>query len=208
MGIDGHGLRGGGMPLWDLGIRLLLGVGLLFAAGTASAQVVEGDFLIVDDRNSLIEAFVSSVGDENFVQVDAACGSGDDSVLFDADTNHPDDVRINQNKADVRQRNRNNANSVLISGFSGAELQFAGIVSGCRSTKVEASVNTRRSPSTGNFRVDVRECSTTLSATDVAFIEATCASTREINGSYNPSTGDVRRLRINGRGEAVDQGRE
>jgi hypothetical protein len=194
------------MHLKEMGITLLFGAGLLFAAGTASAQrngVVEGEFLIEDDRNSLITAFVSSVGDSNFVDVEAICESGGDSVTITADTNHPDDVRINQNKADVRQRNRFNENTVFISAEGSQE--FSGAVFNCRSTKVEASVNTRRDPNNGNFRADVRQCSTNLSGAQVGFVGATCAATREINGSFNESTGEVNRLRINGRGTAFPQ---
>jgi hypothetical protein len=186
-----------------MGIALLFGAGLLFAAGTASAQVVNGDFLIQDDRNSLIEAVVSSVDDSNFVAVTAECRSGGDIVILEADTNHPDDVRINQNKADVRQRNRFNENTVLISATGSQE--FSGAVFNCRSTKVEASVNTRRDPNNGNFRADVRQCSTNLSGAQVGFVGATCAATREVNGSFNESTGEVNRLRINGRGTAFPQ---
>jgi hypothetical protein len=191
------------MHLKNLGIALLFGAGLLFAAGTTSAQVVNGDFVIEDDRNSLIEAFVSSVDDSNFVEITAECQSGGDSVVITADTNHPDDVRINQNKADVRQRNKFNENTVFISA-TGSQ-QFSGAVFDCRSTKVEASVNTRREPNNGNFRADVRQCSTSLSGAQVGFVGATCAATREVNGSFNESTGEVLRLRINGRGTAFQQ---
>ena len=79
------------MRLKNYGIALLFGAGLLFAAGTASAQVVTGEFLIIDDRNDAVEAVLFTVADQNFVEVEAICLSGDDAVFFPSE---PADARL------------------------------------------------------------------------------------------------------------------
>ncbi len=87
------------MHLTRLGLSLLLAMGLLLAAGVAQAQVVDGDFLIVDRKE--VEAF-GAVNMDSAVfsaRAEVRCtpqstSNGPDGSLVRFLSHHPDKVSL------------------------------------------------------------------------------------------------------------------
>jgi hypothetical protein len=186
----------------QMGIALLFGmVSLVFANGVL-AQVPNNAYLITDDNDPGLEAFMDVEGTDNFVDVEAECVSGGDHIFITADTFHPDKVKIKEGSAEVKQAVRTNGPTIGIAGEG--LLEFDGILTDCKSSSVEASVKTKKDPFTGKFKIKAKNCTTTLSGAEVAFVEATCAATKGVKGKFNESTGEVKSLSVSGKGDAIN----
>jgi hypothetical protein len=188
----------------QMGIALLFGmVSLLFANGAlAQSEVPNDEYIITDDDDSGLEAFMDVEGVDFFVDVEAECVSGADHIFITADTFHPDTVKIKEGKAEVKQAVRTNGPTIGIVGEG--TLAFSGILTNCKSSSVEASVKTKKDPWTGKFKIKAKNCTTTLSGAEVAFVEATCAATKGIKGKFDESSGEVKSLSVSGKGDAVN----
>ncbi len=189
------------MRLMRMGMALLFGAGLLFGTG-ASAQVVNDEFLITDDDNPLTFALMSAEGTEYAVFVAGTCLNGDNSVKFQVDSFHPDKVKVKEGFAEVIQKRDGNPNFMSIVGGGGMEFE-AGIVGDCKSTLTKASVKTKKIPNTGKFKVVFKKCESTLEPDEVVFIEDTCDGQDEIKGKIDEDTGEIKKLKIKGKGNAV-----
>jgi hypothetical protein len=184
-----------------MGMALLFGAGLIFGTG-ASAQVVNDEFLITDDDNPLTFAVMVADGIEYGVIVTGTCLNGDDSVVFYVDSLHPDKVKVKEGFAEVIQKRDGNPNLLGIVGAGGRNFE-AGIVGDCKSTLVKASVKTKKVPNTGKFKVVFKKCESTLEPDEVVFIEDTCDGQDEIKGKIDEDTGEIKKLKIKGKGNAV-----
>jgi hypothetical protein len=175
---------------------------LLFAAAGASAQVVNDVFEIVDDDDSDISAVLTANDDIFAVDLTATCISGGETAIFKASTNHPDSVKVNSKKAHVKQRNKDNPIGAMDVEVTGT-LNFTGTVFDCNSAKLDASVSTRKVPSTGKFKLHMKDCDTDLTLPQLEFIGVACVATRdqELRGVFD-ETPSIRSLKITGKGEA------
>jgi hypothetical protein len=184
------------------GTALVCWTALLFAAAGASAQVVNDVFEIVDDDDFDISAVLTANDDTFAVDLTATCTSGGETAIFEASTNHPDSVKVSSKKARVKQGNRDNPIGALdVEGIG--TLNFTGTVFNCNSAKLDASVSTGKVPSTGKFKLHMKDCDTDLTLPQLNFLSVACAATRnqELNGLYD-ETPTIRYLKITGKGEA------
>jgi hypothetical protein len=183
-----------------MGTVLVLAMGMLVATG-ASAQVLNDIFGIQDDNQVGVEGAIDARGDNFEVGIEATCHNGEDTVFFTAETNHPDAVNIGQNSARINQGKTGNEAIILIV-TEGAFMIEDGAVFNCHSSQVGASVNANGETLTAKFKIIAKNCDTNLSASEVAFITETCADTQGINGQFNEETGNLKSLKIKGKGNA------
>jgi hypothetical protein len=184
------------------GTALVCWTALLFAAAGASAQVVNDVFEIVDDDDPDISAVLTANDNTFAVDLTATCTSGGETAIFEASTNHPDSVTVSSKRARVKQGNRDNPIGAMdVVGFG--TLNFTGTIFDCNSAKLDATVNTRKVPSTGKFKLRMKACDTDLTLPQLEFIAVACAATRdqEFKGLYD-ETPSIRNLKITGKGEA------
>ncbi len=187
------------MRLAKLGIPMLSAVGLLLGAG-ASAQVVDDTYLIVDKENGAVSAILEAEGSVFGVETTATCISGMDQVVFDSETNHPDDVKLNPATAKVAQTHKDNPVMITVDLLPGGVLDFTGDLSNCKGTSLDANVNTKKSD--GKFKLHAKDCATNLSGAQILFISATCAATKQVKGKYDENNAVVKSLKISGKGPA------
>ena len=188
------------MRLVKLGIAMLSAVGLLLGAG-ASAQVVNDTYTIVDKDNGAVFADFEAEDLVFDVGISATCISGLDEVVFESETNHPDDVKISRKTAKIHQKDKANPVMITVALYPGGVLDFTGDLTSCKNTKLEADVNAEKAD--GSFKLHAKNCATNLSGAQIQFVEATCAATKQIKGSYNASTTAVKSLKISGKGTAL-----
>jgi len=188
------------MRLAKLGISMLSAVGLLLGAG-ASAQVVDDTYLIADEENGAVFAILQAEGPVFGVELTATCISGLDQVVFGSETNHPDDVKLSKATAKVAQKHKDSQVMIEVQLFPLGIPGFTGSLTNCEVTQLEASLGLNRNH--GNFKLQAKNCNTDLSGSQVDFVAATCASTRQVSGKYNASAGEVTSLKISGKGSAV-----
>ena len=183
-----------------LEIAMLSAVGLLLGAG-ASAQVVNDTYTIEDQKNGAVFAELEAEELVFDVRLEAKCISVLDEVVFKSKTNHPDDVKITTKKAKVAQKDKANPVLITVDLFPAGVFGFAGELTSCKNTKLDADVNAKKAD--GSFKVQAKDCATGLSGAEIRFVEATCAATRQVKGSYNESTTVVKSLKIAGKGTAT-----
>lgn len=188
------------MRLAKLGIAMFSAAGLLLAAG-ASAQVVNDTYTIVDRSNGAVFAVFEAEDLVFDVGVSATCISGLDEVVFQSNTNHPDEVKISTRKAKVAQKDKANPVLITVALYPGGVLDFTGDLTSCKNTRLDADVNAKKA--SGSFKLQANSCATNLSGAQIQFVEATCAATRQVKGSYNASTAVVKKLKIAGKGTAT-----
>jgi hypothetical protein len=175
-------------------------VGLLLGAG-ASAQVVNDTYTIVDRDNGAVFADLEAEGHVFDVRLEPRFIRANDEVVFYSFTNHPDDVKISTNKAKVAQKDKANPVMVQVDLLPGGVLTFSGNLTNCKGSKLDADVDAKKA--TGKFKLDAKDCDTNLSGANIQFVAATCASTKQIKGSYKASTAEVKSLKIAGKGTAT-----
>jgi len=178
-----------------LGTSMLSSMGLLLGAG-ASAQVVDDTYLIVDQDNGAVSAILEAEGSVFGVEVTAICISGSDQVVFYSETNHPDDVHLAKGTAKVAQNHKDSPVMIEVQLFPLGVPGFTRSLTNCDSTQLEVSLGLHGNH--GSFKLQAKNCSTNLSAFEVDFVAATCAATRQVNGKYNASAGEVTSLKISG----------
>ena len=183
------------MRFVTLGIAMFSAVGLLLGAG-ASAQVVDDTYLIVDQNNSAVSAIVEAEGSVFGVELTATCISGLDQVVFYSETNHPDDVQLAKGTARVAQNHKDSPVMIEVQLFPAGAPGFTGSLTDCETTQLEASLGLHRNH--GKFKLQAKNCNTNLTGSEVDFVAATCAGTRQVNGKYNASAGEVTNLKISG----------
>ena len=183
------------MRVPKLGISMLSAMGLLLGA-VASAQVVDDTYLIVDDDNVGVFAIVAAEGWVFGVEATATCTSGLDQVVFYSETNHPDEVHLAKRTAEVAQDHKHSPVMIEVQLFPSGVPGFTGSLTNCGSAQLKAVVGLNRNR--GSFRVQAKKCDTNLSASEIDFVAATCAATKQVRGKYNASTGAVTNLRITG----------
>lgn len=188
------------MSLAKLGIATFSAVGLLLGAG-ASAQVVNDTYTIVDRNNGAVFAVLEAEDLVFDVGVSATCISGLDEVLFESDTNHPDDVKITTKSARVHQKDKANPVMITVAVSPGGVPEFTGSLTNCKSTKLEADVNAKKAD--GSFKLQAKGCDTDLSGVQIEFVALTCAATKQVKGNYKASTTEVKSLKISGKGTAL-----
>ncbi len=188
------------MRLAKLGIAMLGAVGLLLGAG-ASAQVVNDTFTIVDRDNGAVFADFEAEDLVFDVGISATCTSGLDQVVYESDTNHPDDVKISTTKAKIAQKDKANPVMITVALYPAGVLDFTGELTSCKSTKLEADVNAQKAD--GSFKLQAKDCVTDLSGPQIQFVVATCAASKQVKGSYNENTTRVKSLKISGKGMAT-----
>ena len=188
------------MRFVTLGIAMFSTVGLLLGAG-ASAQVVNDTYTIVDRDNGAVFAVLVAEDLVFNVDVSATCTSGMDEVVFQSSTNHPDSVKITTKKATVAQKDKANPVMITVTLYPGGVEDFTGNLTSCKNTSLDADVNAKKAD--GSFKLQAKDCATDLSGAQIRFVEATCAATRQVKGSYNESTTVVKSLKISGKGTAT-----
>ena len=183
-----------------LEIAMLSAVGLLLGAA-ASAQVVNDTYTIVDQKNGAVFAVLEAEDLVFDIGLEAKCISGLDEVVFTSNTNHPDDVKISTTKAKVAQKDKANPVMITVALLPGGVLDFTGDLTSCKNTKLDADVDAKKA--NGKFKLHASNCATNLSGAQIQFVEATCAATKQVKGSYNANTVSVKSLKISGKGTAT-----
>jgi hypothetical protein len=200
-------------------------MGLLLAAGVAQAQVVDGEFDIVDRNES--EAFGSvDVEDEDFEAVAVvvctppSTTDGGDGSLVRFLSHHPDKVSLTRSNGRVSQKKRGNQ-AVLIVRTGGGSGTINAALS-CEKATVDSSVNTKNSPAQGKFKGTAKNCTCEVGVAPpgspfgpnsqgvcdghearLAQVEADCANLKSIKGSFDTATGEIKKIRVQGWGDAT-----
>jgi hypothetical protein len=189
--------EGSKIRLTRLGIALLFGAGLLFAAAGASAQVVTGSFSVVDSKEPLTTSDLTTVGDVTDLDVIAVCVSGLDSVVITVNTTHPDSTKLSSSKANVAQKAKGNQAFANFLGSGGLSFDIDVFGSDCDKATVNGTV--QPSKDTGKFKAQLNNCSG-LSATQGAFVALVCSGNQSLKGKFDDTIGDIKKLTITGKG--------
>jgi hypothetical protein len=185
------------------GFLLLMGVALVFSAAGVSAQVIDGEFDIEDDRSDST-AFVDAEGDDYQAQVSGVCTSGTEAnlqtVTITVTSSHPDSVKISDKKAQVAQRDKTNLVSSVNVDHDDADtpLDNFNVDLNC-SKKSTVDVSVQPSKNSGKFKADLQDC-TGLNASQGATVALVCDGNKAVKGKFDDSVGDISKLKISGKG--------
>lgn len=187
------------------GFLLLMGAALVFSAAGVSAQVIDSEFDVEDDKSDST-AFIDAEGDDYEAEVVGVCTSGSEmnleTVTITVTSSHPDTVKISDKKAQVAQRNKSNPVSDVNVDFvgDGDPADFNVDLDCTKKSTVDVSV--QPSKNSGKFKADMQEC-TGLNASQGATVALVCDGNSSVKGKFDDSIGDISKLKISGKGSVT-----
>jgi hypothetical protein len=187
------------------GFVLLMGAALVFSAAGVSAQVIDSEFDVSDDKSDST-AFIDAEGDDYEAQVTGVCTSGSgeniETVTVTVTSSHPDTVKISDKKAQVAQRNKSNPVSDVNVDFAGDgdPVDFNVDLTCTKKSTVDVSV--QPSKNSGKFKADMQDC-TGLNASQGATVALVCDGNSSVKGKFDDSIGDISKLKISGKGSVT-----
>jgi hypothetical protein len=188
-----------------LAIGSLGAAGLVMAAAAAQGTgggVVNTAYLIIDAGDPDASAQISAFGDENSVAITVVCTGpppDDDTVTITAATNHPDKVAFRPKRGSIAQKRRDNKASLTIEGTSAN--WPAPVIFDCDTQTVDGRVIDKQMTGTGKGRFSAKgsKCGAPLTQAQAGEVLDFC-ETEVLKARIDPSTGEVRSLRIRGDG--------
>jgi hypothetical protein len=202
------------MPLPNHKMLLVLAVSLGIAfSGTATAQVPDGVWEIVDKNDSGTTAIAIIDGAAVAADIDAVCvpfaeTDSSSGSSIEAITDHPDTVKLKKDSGEVEQAEKSNQGTIRL--VTGSERDQIVTRIDCKKLEIEASVNTKKSPNTGKFKVKASDCECPLTVggscdaflSQTVILAADCSSHKSIKFDFSEKKGIIKKITISGKGDA------
>jgi len=195
------------------GPMLLAGALAWMAAGAALAQVPDGEWLITDETDSGTTAGSEMNGDTMAVVVSAICvpfpeGNATTGSAIEFRADHPDGASLKKSKGTVEQADKSNPGTVRLITGSGTFRKTTTIQ--CKKVEIEASVKTKKSPSSGKFSAKASDCDCPLNVQGTCNnftaqsndLSADCKPSKSIKFDFWSEKNLVRKIKVKGKGDA------
>ena len=171
-------------------LAAVMGLGLLLAAGGASAQVVNGTFDVEDKNEPDTDITLTTLGNANTVDMTAVCTAAGDTVTWTATTNKPDQVKISSKTATVDQKQKGNVVAVNVTGAGTSAFD---VDLDCDESSLGGSVTPDKA--TGKGQLKLKNC-TGLSGAEGAYVAVTCSGNKTVKGKFDQQVGVIKNANI------------
>jgi hypothetical protein len=195
-------------------IRVLAALVTMTFCGAASAQVPNGAWAISDQDELGTTAIVVAENRVFAATIDAVCVpfAGEASTTgsaIQAEADHPARVTGKKDSASIEQGEKENAGTIRLITGSGVR-QNTTVIS-CKKLEIEASVNTKKAPSTGKFKVKASDCDCPLNVEgtcddfldQVMVLQTDCSTKKSIKFDFSEKKEVVKKITISGKGDAT-----
>jgi hypothetical protein len=196
----------------DVSTAFASAIAILFA-GAALADVPDGFWRVVDDKQEETSADVAMAGALNQVMIAAVCETfvEEDSPFGSAilvASDHPDGVKLRKNTGGFEQSQGGNPAIVTLVTGSGEE-QTRNLLA-CEKAEVEAEIKTKKSPTQGSFEAfgkgcscaDAEENECSVFTEQIGILAAKCQRNDSVDVRFSDKDQNLRKFKVKGKGRA------
>jgi len=192
------------------GIAMAAALGI---SGAARAQVPDGFWRIVDDKQPATSAEVAMAGSTSSVSIEAVCedlieGDAAEGSAILVETEHPDRVRLRKNRGDVEQSQK--ANPTIVTLVTGSGEQQIRNPLECEKAEAQAQIKNQKQPNSGSFEAFGKECECVAAeggdcsqfTTQIGILAAKCQRNDTVDVRFSDKNQNLRKFKVKGKGDA------